>query len=114
MVDSEEDSAMCDSTGEGNAKSRPLWARGGRCFVGFLEGTFQGKNTPVPSRGSFRGFKTIGVIGANITIGARRIPHLGIISIASCPLRAPFDKAYEVETPGCQRVIAFVIAGVGD
>ncbi|KAF7804784.1 BSD-like protein [Senna tora] len=116
MAVSEVDSAarVCDSTGGGNARRRPFWARGGRCFAGFLDWTFQGKNTPVPPRGSLRGFNTIGRTGVNITIGARIIPHLGIISMPSLPLKVPFGKAYGLAIPGCQRLIAVAMGEVGD
>ncbi|CAJ2633202.1 unnamed protein product [Trifolium pratense] len=81
MVGSEVESSVCDLTGEG-------------------------KKTPVPPQGSLLGFIVIGCIGVSMTIGAPRIPHGGIISIASLPLSAPFGKANGLAVSGCQRVIA--------
>jgi hypothetical protein len=36
------------SSGEGKVRSRPFWARGGRCFACFLDPIVHGKKTPVP------------------------------------------------------------------
>lgn len=96
------ESDICDSGEEGNSRSRPRWARGGRCFAGFLGGAFQGKNTPVPPPlANLRG-----LTGANITIGGWRTPHSG-------PLGGILGGTYGPEIPGFQNVMAFIIEGVG-
>ncbi|KAF1860653.1 hypothetical protein Lal_00000066 [Lupinus albus] len=72
-------------------------------------GAGTGKKTPVPPPSTLRVFKAVGRIGVSITIGARNIPHLGIISIPSYPLAAPFGKAYGLAMAGCQTAIALVM-----
>lgn len=81
---SEDGSATFDSTEGGSVRrSFAFLVRGGRCFGDFLDRRVQGKKTPVPLCGTLLGLRTIGCIGANMTIGARSIPHLGIAFIAS-------------------------------
>ena len=103
MPKSEVGSTLCDSA----TRRRPRWARGGKCFAGFLDPPLHGKKTPVPPRGNLRGVITIGRTGANISsCGARRTPHLGIAPIVSEVLR--------VGTFGCQTVMVCAMGAVGD
>lgn len=83
IVGSVVESSLCDSTWEGNAITRPLWARGGRYLGCFFGCPFQGRKTPVPPQGRLLGFIVIGCIGVSMTTGAPNNPHLGIMSIAS-------------------------------
>lgn len=110
---SDADSVACVSM-EAKARSRPLWARGGRCFAGFLDPTVQGKKTPVPPRGILFGLNTIGRTGASITTGVRSTPHLVMVSIVSYPPRAPFGIAYGLGMFGCHRVMAPATELVGE
>jgi len=69
------------------ARNRPLQDRGGRCLVGLLDPTPQGKKTPVPASEPviLLGLETIGLTlrGATMTIGAW---ITGITSLGAAPL----------------------------
>lgn len=92
-----------------NASKRLLCARGGRCFVCFLELALHGRKTPVPPP-PCRNRCVVKVMlgcGDNMTIGAGRTPHLGIgLSIVAKQLFPPFDILYRlVGVPDCHIVI---------